>query len=93
MKNKTNFYSNCFFEMIKAKIKNPNIKILYLPAFFNEVYCPHWIWLDENGEHDFHHDGFLPFYKWIWHSGNIRNMHIGCYKKYINQRIEYKYYK
>ena len=50
--NATKFYSNCFFEAIKAKLRNPNVKIMYLPAFLNEVPCPHWMWLDNNGEHD-----------------------------------------
>lgn len=39
------FYSNCFIEMVKAKLKNPKVKIMYLPAFLNwdnekEQYCP-----------------------------------------------------
>lgn len=54
------FYSNCFIEMVKAKLKNPKVKIMYLPAFLNEVPCPHWMWLDEEGEHDFHYRGKLP---------------------------------
>lgn len=34
------FYSNCFIEMVKAKLHNPSAKIMYLPAFLNEVPCP-----------------------------------------------------
>lgn len=28
------FYSNCFVEAIKAKLRNPSTQIMYLPAFF-----------------------------------------------------------
>lgn len=93
MKNSKDFYSNCLLEAIKAKIKNPKIKIMYLPAFLNEVPCPHWMWLDEEGEHDFHYKGYLPWYKWVWHKGCIRTVHRGCYKGCISQMIEKKYYK
>ena len=92
MNKEKTFYSNCFIEMVKAKIKNPAIRVLYLPAFLNEVPCPHWMWLDEYGEHDFHHCGPLKFYQWFCHSGNVRTVHRGCYKGCIDQMIEKKYY-
>ncbi len=41
------FYSNCFIEVIKAKIRNPKIIVMYLPAFLNEVHCPHWMWMEK----------------------------------------------
>ena len=59
MKDDKYFYSNCFIEMIKAKIKNPKIKAMYILCYLNEVPCPHWMWLDEDGEHDFHYRGKL----------------------------------
>ena len=90
--NATKFYSNCFFEAIKAKLRNPNVKIMYLPAFLNEVPCPHWMWLDNNGEHDFHYSGHLPWYKWLWHKGEIRTVHGGGFKGGIIKRMERKYY-
>ena len=86
------FYSNCIFEAIKAKIKNPKVQLLYIPAFLNEVRCPHIMWLDEDGEHDFCHKGYLPWYKWLWHDGTLRTVHRGCYKGCIDQMIERKYY-
>lgn len=89
---KQEFYSNCFLEMLKAKIRNPQIQVLYIPSFLNEVPCPHWIWLDQNGEHDFCCEESLPFYQWLWHKGSIRTMKRGCYKGYIAKRIEQKYY-
>lgn len=87
------FYSNCFIEAFKAKLRNPGVKLMYLPAFLNEVPCPHMMWLDSEGEHDFHFCSKLPWYKWFWHKGKIRTVHRGCYKKCINQMIEKKYYK
>ena len=86
------FYSNCFFEALKAKIRNPKVKIMYLPIFLNEVPCPHWMWLDEDGEHDFHYKRGLPWWKSIWHKGHIRTFHRGCYKGCMSQMIEKKYY-
>lgn len=86
------FYSNCFIEMVKAKLRNPAVKVMFLPAFLNECSCPHWMWLDEEGEHDFHFKGQLPWWKWIWHRGYIRTVHRGCYKGCIDQMIEKKYY-
>lgn len=42
------FYSNCLIEAVKAKIRHPiKIKIKYIPARLNEVFCPHLIWHDE----------------------------------------------
>lgn len=42
------FYSNCLIEAIKAKIKHPiKVKIKYIPARLNEVFCPHLIYIGE----------------------------------------------
>lgn len=87
------FYSNCLIEALKAKLKNPSVKILYIPAFLNEVPCPHWMWLDEEGEHGFHCSGHLPWYKWMWHKGKIRTVPRGYYKECVSQMIEKKYYE
>ena len=89
---KDEFYSNCFIEMVKAKLRNPAVKVMYLPAFLNECYCPHWMWLDDDGEHDFYSKGRLPWWKWFWHKGRIRTVHRGCYKGCIDQMIDKKYY-
>lgn len=86
------FYSNCFLEMLKAKIKNPKIKVMYLPAFLNEVRCPHWMWTDGELEYDFNSKGRLPIWKWPLHKGCIRQRKIGTYKGWINEMVELKYY-
>ena len=41
------YYSNCLFETIKAKIKwGKRVKIIYIPSWKNEVFCPHFMWHD-----------------------------------------------
>lgn len=40
------FYSNCLLEALKAKLKNPKVKITYISPFANEVFCPHFLWSD-----------------------------------------------
>lgn len=90
---KKEYYSNCLIEAIKAKIRNPKVKLMYVPMFLNDVYCPHMTWLDDEGEHDFHCKGHLSWYKLIWYKGYIRTVHRGSYKAYISRMIEYKYYK
>lgn len=87
------FYSNCFLEAMKAKLRNPKVTLMYIPAFLNEVHCPHWIWLDDDGEHDFNRPGELPWYQWLWFKGKIYTRHRGCYKATIAAMIEEKYYK
>lgn len=48
------FYSNCLIEAIKAKIRHPiKIKIKYIPARLNEVFCPHLMWHDGEYTYDF----------------------------------------
>ena len=38
-------YSNCLFEALKAKIKNPNVKIFKAPKEIND--CCHFMWHDD----------------------------------------------
>lgn len=41
------YYSNCLFEAIKAKFKcGKQVKIIYIPSWKNEVFCPHFMWHD-----------------------------------------------
>lgn len=85
------YYSNCLFEFIKFKLKNKKIKMLYVPSFLNEVRCFHIMWSDGENEYDFNYNGYLPFYKWIWHKGYIRKLKKGTYSKYLCNKIKYKY--
>lgn len=86
------FYSNCLIEAVKAKLRNPKIKMMYCPAYFNEVPCPHWMWTDGSKEYDFS-TGLLHWWQWIWHKGRIREYHSGTYSRYVSAMIEYKFYK
>ena len=46
-KKKNEYYSNCLIEALKAKIKyGKEIKIIFIPAKRNDVYCPHFMWHD-----------------------------------------------
>lgn len=86
-----NYNSNCILEFIKCKIKNPKIKLLYVPAFLNDVRCFHIMWCDDKNEYDFYCENILPFYKWIWHDGHIRKLKKGTYAKYMCYKIKYNY--
>lgn len=46
-------YSNCLFEAIKAKIKDPkNVQIIYLPSRLNVYKGCHFMWTDKSSEED-----------------------------------------
>ena len=66
------FYSDCFFEYLKAKIKNNKIKVIYISPFKNEVFYPHWMWIDNDNLYDFYTPNKLYFWQYIWHKGEIR---------------------
>ena len=83
--------SNCLFEAIKAKIRNPSVKILYCPAFLNEIPCPHFMWLDGDTEYEFK-CGRIKWYQWIWHKGEIVPHGRGAYKALMSIMIEKKIY-
>lgn len=39
------WFSNCFIEAMKAKLKyGKRVKIIHIPARKNEVFCPHYMW-------------------------------------------------
>lgn len=91
MKNKEKFYwSNCLFEVIKAKIKyGETVKIIYLPAKENEIYCPHWLWHDliDNNVYDFHAP--VPYDEHWWNlvlfKGCIRTIPYSLWEKWLNK--------
>ena len=85
--------SNCLFEYVKAKMRNPSIKALYIPAFLNEVRCFHIMWTDGVNEYDFHHFGPLPWYEWMWHTGIVRTLEKGAYSRLMKFSVNKKYGK
>lgn len=74
--------SNCFIEAIRAKFKNPSIKITYLPAKINVVRCPHIMWSDGVQDYDFGTNTKLRPLEYVLHNGEIRTFPLGYAEKY-----------
>lgn len=71
------FYSNCFIEAIKAKIKNPHkVRIMYVPAHLNDIFCPHFMWTDGEHMYDFGALRRIKRREVFWFEGTIRRVHI-----------------
>lgn len=83
------FYSNCLIECIKAKVKNPKIKIMVLSPFINEIFCPHFMWSDGKYDYDFGVDGHVPCV--LWFKGCIRRRTLGFNKKWKQAAIRAHY--
>ena len=85
------FYSNCFLEAIKAKVKDSkNVKITYIPPQYNEVFCPHFLWSDGKNDYDFGVERYLKWYEIFWFKGKIRCRQLGWNKKWKAYRIAKK---
>lgn len=85
------FYSNCLFQALKAKLKNPKqVKITYVSPFDNEVFCPHFLWTDGKNDYDFGIERHLPLYKVLFFKGHIRKRNLGFNQKYKNACKKYK---
>ena len=81
----TMFYSNCLIEAIKAKFRHPfKVKIKYVPAHLNEVFCPHIMWHDGEYTYDFYAKGYLTPFQRLWHKGIIRKSEYGYYDRVIS---------
>ena len=78
------YYSNCLIESIKAKIKNPKIKITIVMPWDNEVFCPHILWSDGINDYDFGSEGQgnQGIKNWTIHKGHIRQRELGFNDKY-----------
>ena len=85
------YYSNCLIEAIKAKIRHPiKVKIKYIPAHMNEVFCPHIMWHDGEYTYDFYVKGYLKPIQRLWHKGYIRKSEYGYYDRVINTLKQWK---
>lgn len=82
-KNDRWYWSNCIIEAVRAKVRNPNVKILVIWPWNNEAFCMHLAWTDGQSEYDFHARG-VPVYGWIWHKGYIREKPLGWTQSYID---------
>ena len=87
----TEYYSNCLFEAIKAKFKHGNkVKVICIPPWKNEVWCPHFMWHDlmANNIKDFHAEcGYVE--KW-WNlflfKGHIRCRPYSVYERWLKTK-------
>ena len=72
------FYSNCLFEAIKAKIKDwKNIKILFIPTRFNDERLFNFMWLNtsSNELYDFKADKPITMiFKSLLFRGSVRKI-------------------
>ena len=88
---KQEYYSNCLFEALKAKIKwGKQIRIIYIPARKNEVFCPHFMWhdlLDDNIK-DFHaENGYIEkWYNIFLFKGCIRCRPYSVYERWLKNK-------
>lgn len=82
------FYSNCFIEAIRAKIKDPrHVKIFICWSKYNEAPCPHIMWSDGKADYDFGTSDYIPiFFAWTIHRGHIRKRRLGSAQRYIQYR-------
>lgn len=80
------YYSNCLIEALKAKIKDPkNIEITVCLPWFNEVFCPHFMWSDGEADYDFGTEHWMPMISaYTIHKGHIRKRKKGFNKKYLS---------
>ena len=78
------YYSNCLIEAIKAKLKDPkNVKITLCLPWFNEVFCPHFMWTDGVADYDFGIECWIPMITaYTIHKGHIRKREKGFIEKY-----------
>lgn len=86
------YSSNCLFEAIKAKIKNPsNVTIYFCKPRITENGNFQWLhfeWTDQNFSFDFSDNGEteLPWYRTFWYKGRIRQFNKDFAKRYSDYR-------
>ncbi len=85
--NKNGYWSNCFIEALKAKIKwGKEIRIIYIPARKNDIFCPHFMWYDllDGNIKDFTADpGFVDkWYTNLLFKGHIRVRPYAVYERW-----------
>ena len=75
------FWSNCFFEAAKAKIKHPiKVRVTVVPR--SEANCPHFLWSDGEYDYDFGVERRLIGMQILLFRGYIRRHRLGFNKKY-----------
>ena len=78
------FYSNCFREAVRAKLKNwKNVKIQFAPPWVNEVFCPHFLWTDGKYDYDFGVNKVIKWYQIFCFKGTIRRRRLGWNNEWL----------
>ena len=79
MNTEKTYFSNCFIEAVKAKIKyGRKVTIKCVSAFENhknyKVFCPYFYWIDNqtHKQYSFHTDAVLYFPQWLFFKGYIK---------------------
>lgn len=80
------FYSNCFIEAMKAKLKHP-FKTKLTIVRRSEAGCPHFLWSDGQYDYDFGVERQLECRERLWFEGHIRQRALGFNEKY-KKRME-----
>lgn len=80
-------YSNCLFEAIKAKIKDPkNVRIIKLPKVASDR--GHWGWTD--GEYFYHsYNTNRKWYNKWWHPSKTKKVEFYVFESFIFGYLNY----
>lgn len=85
------YWSNCLVEALKVKIKHPiKTKITIIPPWYNEVFCPHFLWSDGEYDYDFGIAKPLKWYEIFCFKGYIRRYKLGFNQKWLKYRRSVK---
>ena len=80
---KQEYFSNCLFEAIKAKLKDwKNIRIIFQKPH-------HFLWYNAKDKriYDFYQSCmFKHWYEMFWHKGYIYSWDYEAYKRWINSK-------
>ena len=86
------FFSNCFLEAAKAKIKHPfRVRVTIVPR--SEANCPHFLWSDGEYDYDFGTDRMLKGMQILLFSGHIRRRKLGFNQKYKERMRKSRQFK
>lgn len=83
------FYSNCLIEAIKAKLKNKNTKIIFVPKKFNDSIGFHCFWKIDDLIYDFKCESNVKHYwQMLLFKGYIRANSFEFYDRLMYWKIE-----
>lgn len=93
-------YSNCLFEAIKAKIKDPkHVHIHYLPRKINPTHHIHFYWytyMPKNPIINYIIEDFVhskkDIHQNIWFDGNIRQEDVKIWENFLRKILKEKGY-